>query len=72
MSGKTTFKVVGKIKNGVYGCYGCGIEKNLIAFELPNLCDQDLVLCPSCVKKLRNTLGLLAGQKSCEEGGGDG
>jgi predicted nucleic acid-binding Zn ribbon protein len=39
-----------------YECHGCTTREDLTAIELPNLCNQQLVLCPNCKEKLGNTL----------------
>ena len=44
------------LRDGDYECHGCAGEENLTAITLPNLCNQPLVLCDDCKKKLKETL----------------
>ena len=45
-----------RLQDGDYECHGCGTYENLKAIKLPNLCNQDLVLCHRCQHELQKTL----------------
>ena len=47
------------LNDGDYECHGCSGTSDLVEIVLPNLCNQNLVLCRSCRTKLYETLSLL-------------
>lgn len=53
---KEIFQVHG-INDDTYECHGCGATTGLVAVDLPNLCNQELVVCTKkCLPMLKETL----------------
>ena len=47
------------IEDGCYNCHGCGTSFALKGFQLPELCNQPLVLCKYCQELLKKSIEVI-------------